>query len=143
MRSPSPQGGGERTEFAREVCASNRTELALAPKRQAKAWALVPIPGLGRGTASSNCDPSLRLAAQEDHEIRALAGLRAWFLVRDDQRRPRRCRLGETLDLWRNLNPIKRGFRIARLLRCRLNLGAFAPARLWLDHVAARTPPVQ
>src|SRR5258708_31040675 len=60
----------------------------LAPKkRQAKAWTLVPH--FARRTVSSARDASLRLTAQEDDEIRGLAGLRAQLLVRDDQRMPR------------------------------------------------------
>ena len=52
----------------------------LAPKkRQAKAWTLVPH--FARRTVSSASDASLRLTAQEDDEIRALAGLRAQLLV--------------------------------------------------------------
>src|SRR6266852_3732592 len=117
------------------------TRNMLAPKRQAKAWTLVP--DFGRRTASSTRDPSLRLAAQEDHEIRALAGLRAQLLVRDDQGRPRRRRLGDTLDLLRNHIPVKCGFRIARLLRYRLDLGAFPRPRMRLAHVAVRTSAVQ
>src|SRR5205823_4173943 len=102
-----------------------------------KPWTLVPC--FGRPAAASDSDPSLRLAAQEDHEIRALAGLGAQLLVRDDQGRPRRCRLGDTLDVLRYHDPVKRGFRVARLLRCRLDLRAFARPRMGLDHAALRT----
>src|ERR1700720_4720836 len=117
------------------------TRKMLAPKRQAKPRTLVP--SFGRRTASSDSDSSLRLAAQQDHEIRALAGLRAQLLVRNDQGRPRRRHLGDTIDVLRNHNPVKCSFRLAWLLRYRLDLGAFARPRMWLDHVAVRTSAVQ
>jgi hypothetical protein len=117
-----------------------RRHPVLAPKRQAKAWTLVPC--FARRAAASDSDSSLRLAAQEDHEIRALAGLRAQLLVRDDQGRSRRCHLGDTVDVLRNHNPVKRGFRVARLLRYRLDFRAFARPRMRLDHVAVRTSAV-
>src|SRR5258706_6188122 len=114
----------------------------LAPKkRQAKAWTLVPH--FARRTVSSASDASLRLTAQEDDEIRALAGLRAQLLVRDDQRRPRRRHLGDTKDLRRNHNAVECGFRVARLLRCRLALRASARPRTSVHHVAVRTPAFQ
>src|SRR5258705_2714008 len=114
----------------------------LAPKkRQAKAWTLVPH--FARRTVSSASDASLRLTAQEDDEIRALAGLRAQLLVRDDQRRPRRRHLGDTKDLRRNHNAVECGFRVARLLRCRLALRASARPHTSVHHVAVRTPACQ
>jgi hypothetical protein len=113
----------------------------LAPNRQAKAWTLVPH--FARRTVSSASDASLRLTAQEDDEIRALAGLRAQRLVRDDQRRPRRRHLGDTKDLRRNHNAVECGFRVARFLRCRLALRASARPRTSVHHVAVRTPAFQ
>src|SRR3989475_8668926 len=111
----------------------------LAPKkRRAKAWTLVPH--FARRTVSSARDASLRLTAQENDEIRAL---RAQLLVRDDQRRPRRRRLGDTKDLRRNYNAVECGFRVARLLRCRLALRASARPRTSVHHVAVRTPAFQ
>jgi hypothetical protein len=59
-------------------------------------------------TASSDLDTSLQLAAQEDHEIRAVAGFRAQCLVRDDERRSRRRYLGATIPcVLRNDNPVE------------------------------------
>src|SRR6266550_1080000 len=110
-------------------------------KRQAKAWTLVPH--FARRTVSSASVASLRLTAQEDDEIRALAGLRAQRLVRDDQRRPRRRHLGDTKDLRRNHNAVECGFRVARFLRCRLALRASARPRTSVHHVAVRTPAFQ
>jgi hypothetical protein len=66
-----------------------------APIRQAIARARVRE--FGPGSASSGLDASLRFAAQEDHEIRAFAGLRAQRLVRDDQGRSRRRHRGDTI----------------------------------------------
>src|SRR6266403_3523522 len=114
----------------------------LAPKkRQAKAWTLVPH--FARRTVSSARDASLRLTAQEDDEIRALAGLRAQLLVRDDQRRPWRRHLGDTKDLRRNHNAVECGLRVARLLHCRLAIRASARPRTSVHHVAVRTPAFQ
>ena len=118
------------------------TRKMLAPKRQSKAWTLVPC--FGRRTASSDCDPSLRLAAQEDHEIRALAGLRAQLLVRDDQGRPRRRHLGDT-------SRTSCGITI-RSSAVFASLGSFAVGstsgpslvpRMRPDHLAVRTSAVQ
>jgi hypothetical protein len=72
-----------------------RTHERQAPIRQAIARARVRE--FGPGSASSGLDASLRLAAQEDHEIRAFAGLRAQRLVRDDQGRSRRRHPGNTI----------------------------------------------
>src|SRR5258708_39616673 len=58
-----------------------------APERHA--IALAGVTEFGFRTAASELDASLRLAAQEDHEISALAGLGAHRLVRDDQGRSR------------------------------------------------------
>src|SRR5262249_2921107 len=107
----------------------------LAPEGQAIAWALVsvsvPVPASARRTGSSNRDPSLRLTTQEDHEIGTLAGLGAQRLIRDDQRRPRRCRLRQASEcVLRDDNPVERGFRVARLLRCWLTFSAFARPRI-------------
>src|SRR5215831_21218894 len=116
----------------------------LAPEGQAIAWALVPVPvpGFARRTGSSNRDPSLRLTAQEDHEISTLAGLGAQRLIRDDQRRPRRCCLRQASEcVLRNDNPVERGFRVARLLRGGLTFSTFARPRIRL--LAMRTPAVQ
>src|SRR5712691_1273201 len=49
-----------------------------------KAIARARVGELGPRAASSALDASLRLAAQQHHKIRALAGLRAQLLVRDD-----------------------------------------------------------
>src|SRR4051794_37744368 len=113
----------------------------LAKKRQAKARTLVP--DFGRRMASSGSDPSSRLAIQQHYEIRTFAGLRAQLLVSDDQGRPWRHHLGDTMDVLRNHNPVKRGFRVARLLRDRLALRVLARPRMRLDHVAVRMFGVQ
>src|SRR5215510_5984302 len=63
-----------------------RTRKGRLPKwlvRLAIARALVT--DFGSLTASPELDSSLRLAAQDNHEIRAFAGLRAQRLVGDDQ----------------------------------------------------------
>ena len=65
--------------FTRSSHRAGRPEMLAPKKRQAKAWTLVPH--FARRTVSSASDASLRLTAQEDDEIRALAGLRAQLLV--------------------------------------------------------------
>src|SRR5262245_64068465 len=60
-----------------------RTGKGRRPIRLAIAWALVT--DFGSRTASPEFDSSLRLAAQDNHEIRAFAGLGAQRLVGDDQ----------------------------------------------------------
>src|SRR6266480_3517925 len=59
-----------------------RTPDRRAPIRQAIARTL--ITDFGIWTAPSHLDSSLRLAAHEDDKFRAVAGLRAQRLVRDD-----------------------------------------------------------
>ena len=67
--------------------------------------------GLRFRAASSRLHAALRLAAQDDHEIRVFAGLRAQRLVGDDQGRSRRHHPGDTIQcvLW-NDNPVERAF---------------------------------
>src|SRR5438445_8082691 len=85
-----------------------RTRERRAPKRHAVAWARVAEFVPRTRTASSHLDAALRLATQEDHEIRALAGLGAQRLVRDDKGRPRHYP-GDTIQyVLRNDNPIER-----------------------------------
>src|SRR4030088_3772433 len=111
--------GGERTRERR------------APIRQSIAWARVTE--FGPRTAASDLDASLRLAAQEDNEVRAVAGLGAQRLVRDDKGRSRRHHAGDTIQcVLRNDDPVERALCAARVRQHRLA----APVRpvLWLDH---------
>jgi hypothetical protein len=48
-------------------------------------WEIARARELGYWTAPSELDPSLRLAAQQDHEFRPLASLRAQRLIGNDQ----------------------------------------------------------
>jgi len=92
-------------------------------------------------TASPHLDASLRLATQENHEIRAVPSFRAQGLVRDDQGRSRRGHPGETIQcVLRNANPIERAPRAARIRRHWLDSAAPAPPRLTLglDYAAVR-----
>src|SRR3954453_18000195 len=84
-----------------------------APPRQATELGVVP--GLRR-SASTYLEASLRLAAQENDEIRPLAGFGAQALIRDDHRRARRSQTGNLLqDVGRNDNPVQCRFRAAGL----------------------------
>ena len=95
----------------------------------------------------------MRLAAQEDDEIRALAGLRAQRLVRDDQGRSRGNPGDAVQYLLRNDDPIERGLCIndlginglgindlgvVRIRQHRLGIAITAPARaaIWLNRAA-------
>jgi hypothetical protein len=80
-----------------------------SPSNDTIAWARVAE--FGPRTASSDLDASLRLAAQEDHEIRAVAGLRAQGLVRDDQGRSRRHASDTIQCFLRNDDPVERALR--------------------------------
>src|SRR3981189_3478887 len=111
-----------------------RTPKWRAPKRHAIACACVREFGLR--TASSHLDATLRLAAQEHHEIRAFAGLGAQRLVGDDKGRSRR-HSGDTIQcVLRNDTPVERGLGTIAVRRHRLEVATMAAARpaLWLDH---------
>src|SRR6266852_8880887 len=113
-----------------------RTPKWRAPKRHAIACACVREFGLR--TASSHLDAALRLAAQEDHEIRTFAGLGAQRLVGDDKGRPRR-HPGDTIQcVLRNDNPVERGLGTIAVRQHGLDVTTIAAARpaLWLDHAA-------
>src|ERR1700704_4405036 len=119
-----------------------------APERRAKikkAIARARVAKFGARTASSTLDASLRLAAQQHHKIRALAGLRAQRLVRDDQRRSRRDPGDAIQYVLRNDNAIERGFCAVRVRRHRLNVATTAPAHpvVWRNYAAGRTSAVQ
>src|SRR5262245_54593700 len=121
-----------------------RTRGRRARMRQAIARALVT--DFGPRTASSELDAPLRLAAQDDHEIRAFASLGAQHLVRDDQRRSRRRHAGETIQyVLRNDNPVERGARAALVRRWRLDVAPTTPAgpAMRLDRAALWTGDVQ
>src|SRR6266852_7407936 len=98
-----------------------------SPIRQAIAWARVTE--FGPRIASSDLDASLRLSAQEDHEIRAFAGLGAQCFVRDDKGRPRRYP-GDTIQCVRwNDNPVERALCTSRVRQHRLDVATMALAR--------------
>src|SRR5829696_8558470 len=61
---------------------------------------------LASRTAPPPLDAALRLAAQQHHEFRSLAGFRAHRLVRDDQGRPRRHVADAIQSVLRNGAPI-------------------------------------
>src|SRR6266436_8521833 len=109
-----------------------------APIKHTTAWARVTE--FVARTASSHLDSSLRLAAQEDHEIRAFAGLGAQRLVRDDKGRARRYPGNTIQHVLRNGDSIERALCTARVRRHRLNVAGMVPARpaLWLDRAAVR-----
>src|SRR6266436_2402086 len=94
-----------------------------------KAIARARVAELGLRAASSALDASLRLAAQQHHKVRALAGLRAQRLVRDDQGRSRRDPGDAIQYVLRNDNAIERSFCAVRVRRHRLNVATTA-ARL-------------
>ena len=83
----------------------------------------------GVRTASSDLDAALRLAAQEDDEIRAFAGLGAQGFVRDDQGRSRRYP-GDTIQcVLRNDDPVERALCAAGVRRRRLDVATTVGAR--------------
>src|SRR6266404_2257017 len=89
------------------------------PERRApikKAIARARVGEFGPRIASAALDASLRLAAQQHHKIRALAGLRAQRLVRDDQGRSRHDPGDAIQYVLRNDNAIERGFCAVRVL---------------------------
>src|SRR5216683_8192393 len=73
-------------------------------------------------TALPALDPSLRLAAQEDDEIRALAGLGVQRFVRDDQGRSYGNPGDAIQDVLRNDNPVERGLCVVRIRQHRLDV---------------------
>ena len=113
-----------------------------APKRLA-AWASVAE--FGPRTASPPLDAALRLAAQQHHEFRSLAGLRAQRLVRDDQGGSRR-NAGDAIQcVLRNGDAVERGLCAVRVRRHRLNIATTIPARpvVWLNRATGRTSAAQ
>ena len=80
-------------------------------------------------------DAALRLAAQQHHELRSLAGLRAHPLVRDDQGGSRRNGCDAIQCILRNHDAVERGLCAVRVRRHRLDVAAATAARpvLWLD----------
>src|SRR5215831_20385156 len=99
-----------------------------AQRRQALAG--TPVPNFGLGTAVSELDASLWLAAHEDYKLRVLTGLRAQRLVGDDQGRSWRRYSCDTIQcvLW-NGDPVERCFRSTRVCRYWLNILTLASAR--------------
>src|SRR3977135_855304 len=100
------------------------------PERRAKikkAMGRARVAEFGARTASSALDASLRLAAQQHHKIRALAGLRAQRLVRDDHGRSRRDPGDVIQYVLRNDNAIERGFCAVRVRRHRVTAAPIAP----------------
>src|SRR5215813_40157 len=91
------------------------------------ALALTVITGFGHEPTAPELDASLRLTAHEHYKLCALAGLRAQRLVRDDQRRSRRCHSSDTIQcvLW-NGDPVERRFRADRAGRDRLAISPTA-----------------
>ena len=83
---------------------------------------------LRTGTALSNLDAALRLAAQDYHEIRAFSGFGAWCFIRDDEGRSRRDP-GDTVQhvLW-NYNPVERALCTVRVRKHRLNVAVTSSA---------------
>src|SRR5882724_300845 len=115
-----------------------RTPERRTPK---KATAPARVEEVGPRTASPALDASLRLAAQQHHKIRALAGLRAQLLVRDDQGRSRRDPGDAIQYVLRNDNAIEHGFCAVGVRRHRLNVATTAPAHpaVWFNCAAGRT----
>ena len=113
-----------------------------APERQA-AWARVAE--FCRRPPSPVLDAPLRLAAQQHHKFRSLAGFRAQRLVRDDQGRSRRNIADAIQCVLRNGDAVERGLCAVRVRRHWLNAAPSARARpvVWLNRGAGRTSAVQ
>ena len=90
-------------------------------------------------------DAALRLAAQQHHELRSLAGLRAHPLVRDNQGGSRRNACDAIQCVLRNHDAVERGLGAVRVRQRRLNVAAGTPARaiLCLNRATRRKPTAQ
>src|SRR3981189_85988 len=106
-----------------------------APKRRA-AWA--PVAESSPRTAPPFLDAPLRLAAQQHHEIRPLAGFRAQCLVRDDHGRSRHNVADAIQYVLRNADAVERGLCAAWVGRHRLSVATTIRARhvVWLSRGA-------